>query len=197
MSKLPEISMFVHWFASKGWTPFEFQTDTWQAYAEGKHGLLNAPTGSGKTYALWVPIFLDILKFKAAQQRKTSSLKAVWITPLRALSIEIQQAAEQLIDDLNLDMTIGIRTGDTPQSDRAKQKRNMPDLLVTTPESLQLLLASKGYPKTFRDCQAIVVDEWHELLGTKRGVQMELALSRFKTINPKLSTSGRQSKTIG
>ena len=196
MSKLPEISMFVHWFASKGWTPFEFQTDTWQAYAEGKHGLLNAPTGSGKTYALWVPIFLDILKFKAAQQRKTSSLKAVWITPLRALSIEIQQAAEQLIDDLNLDMTIGIRTGDTPQSDRAKQKRNMPDLLVTTPESLQLLLASKGYPKTFRDCQAIVVDEWHELLGTKRGVQMELALSRFKTINPKLRIWGI-SATIG
>lgn len=196
MSKLPEISMFVHWFASKGWTPFEFQTDTWQAYAEGKHGLLNAPTGSGKTYALWVPIFLDILKFKAAQQRKTSSLKAVWITPLRALSIEIQQAAEQLIDDLNLDMTIGIRTGDTPQSERAKQKRNMPDLLVTTPESLQLLLASKGYPKTFRDCQAIVVDEWHELLGTKRGVQMELALSRFKTINPKLRIWGI-SATIG
>lgn len=196
MSKLPEISMFVHWFASKGWTPFEFQTDTWQAYAEGKHGLLNAPTGSGKTYALWVPIFLDILKFKAAQQRKTSSLKAVWITPLRALSIEIQQAAEQLIDDLNLDMTIGIRTGDTPQSERTKQKRKMPDLLVTTPESLQLLLASKGYPKTFRDCQAIVVDEWHELLGTKRGVQMELALSRFKTINPKLRIWGI-SATIG
>lgn len=196
MSKLPEISMFVHWFASKGWTPFEFQTDTWQAYAEGKHGLLNAPTGSGKTYALWVPIFLDILKFKATRPRKTSSLKAVWITPLRALSIEIQQAAEQLIDDLNLDMTIGIRTGDTPQSERTKQKRNMPDLLVTTPESLQLLLASKGYPKTFRDCQAIVVDEWHELLGTKRGVQMELALSRFKTINPKLKIWGI-SATIG
>lgn len=196
MSKSPEISMFVHWFASKGWTPFEFQTDTWQAYEEGKHGLLNAPTGSGKTYALWVPIFLDILKLKAAQQRKTSSLKAIWITPLRALSIEIQQAAEQLIDDLNLDMTIGIRTGDTPQSERTKQKRKMPDLLVTTPESLQLLLASKSYPKTFRDCQAIVVDEWHELLGTKRGVQMELALSRFKTINPKLRIWGI-SATIG
>ena len=196
MPKPTNISLFTNWFTSRGWTPFEFQTDTWQAYADGKHGLLNAPTGSGKTYALWVPIFLDILKFKAAQQRKTSSLKAVWITPLRALSIEIQQAAEQLIDDLNLDMTIGIRTGDTPQSERTKQKRKMPDLLVTTPESLQLLLASKDYPKTFRDCQAIVVDEWHELLGTKRGVQMELALSRFKILNPKLRIWGI-SATIG
>lgn len=196
MPKSPDISFFTNWFASKNWTPFEFQTETWQAYAEGKHGLLNAPTGSGKTYALWVPIILEILKLKAEQKRKTSSLKAVWITPLRALSIEIQQAAQQLIDDLDLDMTIGIRTGDTPQKERARQKRKMPDLLVTTPESLQLLLASKNYPKTFKDCQAIVVDEWHELLGTKRGVQMELALSRFKTINPNLRIWGI-SATIG
>jgi ATP-dependent Lhr-like helicase len=196
MPKPADISLFTNWFASKGWTPFQFQTETWQAFSEGKHGLLNAPTGSGKTYALWVPIFLEILKLKAEQKRTSSSLKAVWITPLRALSIEIKQAAEQLILDLDLDMTIGIRTGDTPQKERAKQKRKMPDLLVTTPESLQLLLASKHYPKTFRDCQAIVVDEWHELLGTKRGVQMELALSRFKTINPKLRIWGI-SATIG
>jgi ATP-dependent Lhr-like helicase len=196
MPKPADISLFTNWFASKGWTPFQFQTETWQAFSEGKHGLLNAPTGSGKTYALWVPIFLEILKLKAEQKRTSSSLKTVWITPLRALSIEIKQAAEQLILDLDLDMTIGIRTGDTPQKERAKQKRKMPDLLVTTPESLQLLLASKHYPKTFRDCQAIVVDEWHELLGTKRGVQMELALSRFKTINPKLRIWGI-SATIG
>jgi ATP-dependent Lhr-like helicase len=196
MPNSPDITLFKTWFASKGWAPFQFQTETWTAFADGKHGLLNAQTGSGKTYALWVPIFLDILKLKAKQKRKNSSLKAVWITPLRALSIEIQQAAEQLISDLELDMTIGIRTGDTPQSERAKQKRKMPDLLVTTPESLQLLLASKNYPKTFKDCQAIVVDEWHELLGTKRGVQMELALSRFKTINPKLRIWGI-SATIG
>jgi len=196
MPKTADISLFKHWFSSKGWTPFRFQTETWEAFGEGKHGLLNAPTGSGKTYALWVPIFLEILKLKSEQKRKGSSLKAVWITPLRALSIEIQQAAEQLIEDLELDLSIGIRTGDTPQKERAKQKRKMPDLLVTTPESLQLLLASKDYPKTFKDCRAIVVDEWHELLGTKRGVQMELALSRFKTINPELRIWGI-SATIG
>ena len=196
MSKSQDISLFTNWFTSKSWTPFDFQTDTWQAYAEGKHGLLNAPTGSGKTYALWVPILVEILKLNQNKTRKSSSLKAVWITPLRALSVEIKQAAEQLISDLDLDITIGIRTGDTTQSERAKQKRKMPDLLVTTPESLQLLLASKNYPKTFQDCQAVVVDEWHELLGTKRGVQMELALSRLKTINSKLRVWGI-SATIG
>jgi ATP-dependent Lhr-like helicase len=196
MSKSQDISLFTNWFASKSWIPFDFQTDTWQAYAEGKHGLLNAPTGSGKTYALWVPILVEILKLNQNKTRKSSSLKAVWITPLRALSVEIKQAAEQLISDLDLDITIGIRTGDTTQSERAKQKRKMPDLLVTTPESLQLLLASKNYPKTFQDCQAVVVDEWHELLGTKRGVQMELALSRLKTINSKLRVWGI-SATIG
>lgn len=196
MSTSQDISLFTTWFASKSWTPFDFQTETWQAYAEGKHGLLNAPTGSGKTYALWVPILTEILKLNQSKTRKSSSLKAVWITPLRALSVEIKQAAEQLISDLNLDITIGIRTGDTSQSERAKQKRKMPDLLVTTPESLQLLLASKNYPKTFQDCQAVVVDEWHELLGTKRGVQMELALSRLKTISSKLRVWGI-SATIG
>ncbi|WP_041758291.1 ligase-associated DNA damage response DEXH box helicase [Psychroflexus torquis] len=196
MSTSQDISLFTTWFASKNWTPFDFQTETWQAYAEGKHGLLNAPTGSGKTYALWVPILTEILKLNQNKTRKSSSLKAVWITPLRALSVEIKQAAEQLISDLNLDITIGIRTGDTSQSERAKQKRKMPDLLVTTPESLQLLLASKNYPKTFQDCQAVVVDEWHELLGTKRGVQMELALSRLKTISSKLRVWGI-SATIG
>ncbi len=196
MATTPDISIFKAWFQAKGWTPFSFQTQTWKAFEEGKHGLLNAPTGSGKTYALWVPILVEVLKLKAEQKRNAYSLKAIWITPLRALSIEIKQAAEQLIQELNLEVSIGIRTGDTPQNERAKQKRNMPDLLVTTPESLQLLLASKNYVKSLQNCQAIVVDEWHELLGTKRGVQMELALSRFKTINPRLRIWGI-SATIG
>lgn len=115
---------------------------------------------------------------------------------MRALSVEIQQAAQRFADDLGIGLTVGIRTGDTSQSERAKQKRQMPDLLITTPESLMLLLASKGYDKTFKTLTAIVVDEWHELLGSKRGVQMELALSRLKTVSPKLRIWGI-SATIG
>ncbi|CAM3346285.1 ligase-associated DNA damage response DEXH box helicase [Aequorivita lipolytica] len=185
------------WFESKNWTAFPFQQKTWKAFLDGKHGLLNAPTGSGKTYALWVPIVLQYLKENPNYKTKhTKGIKAIWITPLRALSIEIQQSAQRFADDLGTGLTVGIRTGDTSQSDRAKQKRQMPDLLITTPESLMLLLASKDYDKTFKSLTAIVVDEWHELLGSKRGVQMELALSRLKTVSPKLRIWGI-SATIG
>ncbi|MBB6682031.1 ligase-associated DNA damage response DEXH box helicase [Aequorivita sp. 609] len=191
------ISLTTSWFQSKSWTPFPFQKQTWKAFLDGKHGLLNAPTGSGKTYALWVPIVLQYLKQNPDYKTKhTKGIKAIWITPLRALSVEIQQSAQQFADDLGTGMTVGIRTGDTSQSERAKQKRQMPDLLITTPESLMLLLASKGYEKTFKTLTAVVVDEWHELLGSKRGVQMELALSRLKTVSPNLRIWGI-SATIG
>jgi len=164
---------------------------------EGKHGLLNAPTGSGKTYALWFPIVLNYIKNHPDYKTKhKKGLKAIWITPLRALSQEIKQSAERITQDLETQMTVGIRTGDTSAKERAKMRTNMPDLLITTPESLHLLLSSKGYEKTFKDCSAIVVDEWHELLGTKRGVQMELGLSRLKTICKQLRIWGI-SATIG
>ena len=186
-----------NWFHIQGWEPFQFQKDTWKAFLQGKNGLLNAPTGSGKTYALWFPIILDYIKNNPGYKTKhKKGLKAIWITPLRALSEEIRQSAERVAADLGTQMTVGIRTGDTAIKERTAQKKNMPDLLITTPESLQLLLASKGYAKTFEDCSAIVVDEWHELLGTKRGVQMELALSRLKTVSKKLRIWGI-SATIG
>ena len=185
------------WFQDQGWKSFPFQTQTWTAFLQGKNGLLNAPTGSGKTYALWFPIVLDYMKKNPNYKTKHKpGLKAIWITPLRALSVEIKQAAERIVEDLELPLTVGIRSGDTSQSERAKQSKKMPDLLITTPESLQLLLASKEFAKIFANCSAIVVDEWHELLGTKRGVQMELALSRLKIVAPKMRIWGI-SATIG
>lgn len=197
LNKIDLIKIAEDWFQQKNWTPFPFQQKTWKAFLDGKHGLLNAPTGSGKTYALWVPIVLQYLKENPDYKTKhKKGLKAIWITPLRALSVEIQQAAQRFADDLGTGLTVGIRTGDTSQSERAKQKRQMPDLLITTPESLMLLLASKAYDKTFKTLTAIVVDEWHELLGSKRGVQMELALSRLKTVSKELQIWGI-SATIG
>jgi len=185
------------WFQQQGWKPFPFQTQTWIAFLQGKNGLLNAPTGSGKTYALWLPIILNYIRKNPNYKTKhTPGLKAIWITPLRSLSVEIKQAAERVVNDLDIKMTVGIRSGDTTTGERAKQKEKMPDLLVTTPESLQLLLAAKGYDKIFGNCTAIVIDEWHELLGTKRGVQTELALSRLKKIAPNLRIWGI-SATIG
>ena len=185
------------WFHKQGWKSLPFQKQTWTAFLQGKNGLLNAPTGSGKTYALWIPIVLDYIKSNPDYSTKhPPGIKAIWITPLRALSVEIKQAAERVVNDLGTNITVGIRSGDTSASERARQKDKMPDLLITTPESLQLLLATKGYEKIFKNCTSIVIDEWHELLGTKRGVQTELGLSRLKTIAPKIRIWGI-SATIG
>ncbi|MGJ8665125.1 MAG: ligase-associated DNA damage response DEXH box helicase [Patiriisocius sp.] len=197
MKEAQVTNLATSWFESKGWKPFPFQKETWKAFLEGKNGLLNAPTGSGKTYALWIPVVLQYLKDNPDYKTKhIKGIKAIWITPLRALSVEIEHAAQRFANDLETGLTVGIRTGDTSQNERAKQKRNMPDLLITTPESLMLLLASKGYEKTFKTLTAVIVDEWHELLGSKRGVQMELGLSRLKTIAPKMRIWGI-SATIG
>ncbi|MEM1257819.1 MAG: DEAD/DEAH box helicase, partial [Bacteroidota bacterium] len=185
------------WFQDQGWKPHAFQKETWTFFLQGKHGLLNAPTGSGKTYALWFPIVLNYIKNNPNYKTKPKrGLKAVWITPLRALSQEIKQSAERIVEDLELPMTVGIRTGDTSNKERARQRNLLPDLLITTPESLQLLLASKDYANKFKHCSAMVIDEWHELLGTKRGIQMELALSRLKTVCSNLRIWGI-SATIG
>ena len=197
MTKDQLYSIAENWFAQQDWKAFAFQKNAWKAFLQGKHGLLNAPTGSGKTYALWFPIVLEYIKNHPDYKIKhKKGLKAIWITPLRALSHEIKQSAERVASDLGTSLTVGIRSGDTSTSERAKQKKIMPDLLITTPESLQLLLATKGYDQTFKNCSAIVVDEWHELLGTKRGVQTELGLSRLKTVAKGLRIWGI-SATIG
>ncbi|MBW8201341.1 ligase-associated DNA damage response DEXH box helicase [Flagellimonas abyssi] len=197
MNRKELLEIAENWFQEQNWKPFSFQKESWNAFLEGKHGLLNAPTGSGKTYALWFPIVLNYIKNNSDYKTKhKKGLKAIWITPLRALSQEIKQSAERITQDLETQMTVGIRTGDTSAKERAKMRTHMPDLLITTPESLQLLLSSKDYKKTFKNCSAIVVDEWHELLGTKRGVQMELGISRLKTICKELRIWGI-SATIG
>ncbi|MCP9198972.1 ligase-associated DNA damage response DEXH box helicase [Gramella sp. GC03-9] len=197
MQRKELIKLADDWFANQDWKPFKFQKDTWKAYLQKKNGLLNAPTGSGKTYALWVPIVLEyIRKNPDYKEKHKKGLKAIWITPLRALSVEIQQAASRFAEEMGTGFTVGIRTGDTPQKERSAQKRSMPDLLITTPESLHLLLSSKNYGKMFKNLDAIVIDEWHELLGSKRGVQVELALSRLKTISKNLRIWGI-SATIG
>lgn len=180
------------WFKSKDWQPHEFQEKCWQAIGKGYSGLLNAPTGYGKTYALWFGILQDYL----GRKKQPPGLHCLWITPLRALSKEILNATQRVSEDLGVNYTIGMRTGDTSVKERKQQKKNMPHALITTPESVHLLLAQKGYESMFKNLQFVVVDEWHELLGNKRGVLIELALSRLKAINPKLKVWGI-SATIG
>lgn len=193
----PLLAKGVAWFKSKDWTPFPFQLEAWEAYLTGKSGLVNAPTGSGKTYSLILPILLEYLGEVGAGQTPKPGLRALWITPIRALTREIQQAAQRACDDLGVPWTIGIRSGDTSSSDRAKQKRKPPEILITTPESLHLLIAAKDNRKFFQNVRCLVADEWHELVGTKRGVLLETGLSYLRALRGDDFRTWGISATIG
>lgn len=185
------------WFDKMGWKPFAFQLQAWEAYLAGQSGLVNAPTGSGKTYSLLVPIALEFIRDQAQLKLDSDSgLQAIWITPIRALAKEIELSATRLVEGMGLPWKVGVRSGDTKLSERMKQKTKPPQILITTPESLHLLLAQKNYPDFFKGLKVIVADEWHELMGSKRGVQVELALSRLKAVVPSLKVWGI-SATIG
>jgi ATP-dependent Lhr-like helicase len=169
------------WLAAKDFIPFAFQEETWQHIIKKKSGLVNAPTGCGKTFSVFLGAVISFINDNPEnyKTKNKNGLQLLWITPLRALAKDIGRAMEEVIEELGMSWKIGIRNGDTSISDRAKQKRNVPEILIITPESLHLLLAQKRYPEVFKSLKIIAVDEWHELLGSKRGVQVELALSRI------------------
>ena len=169
------------WLQQKGNQPFLFQQQTWQEILRKKSGLVNAPTGFGKTYSVFLSAVINFINDHPAtyQTQKNNGLQLIWITPLKALAKDIGRAMDEVIFELGLQWQVGVRNGDTSISDRQKQKRKMPEVLIITPESLHLLLAQKDYPTVFESLKIIAVDEWHELLGSKRGVQVELAISRI------------------
>ena len=184
------------WFQSRNWKPFQFQEECWQAYLQGKSGLLNAPTGSGKTYAMWIPCVLEFLKTHERHE-VLPELHILWVTPLRALAKDIHRAMQEFCDEIELPWNVGLRTGDTPTSERQKQKKVAPQALVITPESLHILLSQKDHPNYFKTVKAVVVDEWHEIIGTKRGVATELAISRLKNLTHQPLKIWGISATIG
>lgn len=195
MSPSPDLAGV--WFARQGWSPFPFQEQVWQAVAEGESGLLHASTGAGKTYAVW---FAALNRFaesgSATASKQSAPLTVLWITPMRALAADTARALEAPLKDLDIAWDIGLRTGDTSSSERARQGRRLPSALVTTPESLTLLLTRADARQSFAGLRMLVVDEWHELLGNKRGVQLQLALARLRLWNPKLIVWGL-SATLG
>lgn len=150
----------LRYFQRKGWQPFEFQTQTWKDYLDGKSGLLNAPTGSGKTFALWFPLILEYIQEHPNDwqvARKNGTLM-IWVTPLRALAQDIQKAMQEVCQVMGLPWKVAVRNGDTDTKERSQQKKNPPECLVTTPETLHVLLAQKDNGKLFENLRAVVVD---------------------------------------
>ena len=175
------------WFATQGWAPFPFQEDVWAAFAGGESGLLHAPTGMGKTYAAWIP---PLVLGPVGTALAPPPLTALWITPLRALAADTGLALARAARTLQPHWTVDVRTGDTASSARARQNRQLPTALVTTPESLTLLQARADWRERLAHVSAVIVDEWHELMSSKRGVQVELALARLRTLRPELRVWG-------
>ncbi|MGI9215739.1 MAG: ligase-associated DNA damage response DEXH box helicase, partial [Hydrogenophaga sp.] len=181
------------WLATRGWSPFPFQQEVWDAMARGQSGLLHATTGAGKTYAVWLGALQALAD---AQAKRTPPLTVVWLTPMRALAADTLRALKEPLPDLAPAWTAGARSGDTSSSERAKQAERLPTVLVTTPESLSLLIARADAAETLGRTALVVVDEWHELMGNKRGVQAQLAIARLRQWNPALRVWG-MSATLG
>ena len=193
------MNLLENWFAAKGWQPFEYQRQTWAAYRDGHSGLVHAPTGMGKSYSVWLAIvgrWLDENPDPAHWPKQPEPLRALWITPMRALASDTLVSLQAPIVELDLPWTVDRRTGDTSEAIRRRQRQCLPTALVTTPESLSLLLSYPDADQRLASLEAVVVDEWHELLGSKRGVQTELALARLRSWNPLLRTWGL-SATLG
>ncbi len=207
------LKLVSEWMRSKERKPFPFQRATWKSINAGENGILHSPTGTGKTLAIWLGAIGSWLnrtgandlqqkqerleqKTKRVNRNKFEPIEVIWITPLRALAADTLLALKEPVADLNLPWSIELRTSDTSSSLKTKQKNRLPSCLITTPESLSILLS---YPETqvqFSSLKLIVLDEWHELMGTKRGVQAELGLSRLRTLSPDVRTWA-VSATIG
>jgi ATP-dependent Lhr-like helicase len=194
----PGLDAIHAWFAHNDWQPFPFQEEAWAAYRQGAHGLIHAPTGTGKTYAAWLgPLSQWIDQHPDRDQWPLHPpLQLIWITPLRALAGDTTENLLNAVIALGLPWTVELRTGDTTSSVKQRQRHTLPSALVTTPESLTLMLSYPDSRALFSTLTTIVVDEWHELLGTKRGVQTELALARLRRWHPEVRVWGL-SATLG
>ncbi|MGE3605120.1 MAG: ligase-associated DNA damage response DEXH box helicase [Lautropia sp.] len=195
------------WLADRGIVPFAFQRAVWRALRAGESGLLHASTGSGKTLAAWLGALDRLIAGarRADARRAGAALRIVWLTPMRALAADTHRAlAEPLahpavaeaLGARGLQPEVALRTGDTGSAERARQERRPPLALVTTPESLTLLCARADAPQRLGRVEVVIVDEWHELMGNKRGVQVQLALARLRRLNPALAVWGL-SATLG
>src|SRR6187200_3369540 len=194
---LPEV--FSRWFSSRGWSPRAHQLELLARARDGRSVLLIAPTGGGKTLAGFLPTLVELYERGAKPRRMVSTgkelrrsegLHTLYISPLKALAVDIARNLETPVREMGLPIRIETRTGDTPTSKRQRQRRDPPDILLTTPEQLALLLASADAPYLFGSLKRVILDELHSLVMSKRGDLLSLGLARLFTIVPALSTIG-------
>jgi ATP-dependent Lhr-like helicase len=191
----------IDWYQGQGWQPFDFQREVWAHYLDGGSGLIYSPTGSGKTYAAWMGALAEWLAesdhdWTPTKQQPAPPLRVLWITPLRALAADTAKSLIRPLTTLNIPWSVETRTGDTSGSVRSRQRQRLPTALITTPESLSLMLSWGNARDLLRDLRLVVVDEWHELLASKRGTQTELGLARLRRWTPNVRTWGL-SATMG
>jgi ATP-dependent Lhr-like helicase len=187
LTNTPGFKIIKNWLDAQDRKPFKFQQEAWESIINHESGLVNAPTGFGKTYSVFLGAVIQFINAHPEDftSKKNNGLQLLWVTPLRALAKDIARAMEEVIAELGMQWRIGSRNGDTPVAEKQKQKRSMPEVLIITPESMHLFLAQKDYAATFKDLKILAVDEWHELIGSKRGVQVELAVSRIVNVKKK------------
>jgi ATP-dependent helicase Lhr and Lhr-like helicase len=200
MQRRAPLQTILNYFEGKKQKPFPFQRDAWKAYSKGYSGLVHSATGTGKTLAVWLGPILEWLRQNRNRNdwnvKKPPSLRVLWITPLRALASDTENALRSPLEAMGIPWRLESRTGDSSTSRKAKQLVRLPTALITTPESLCLLLTHASLLPQLSGIEAVIVDEWHELLGSKRGIQVELALARLRKLNPALRTWGL-SATLG
>ena len=190
----------LDYFESRGQKPFRFQQNAWKAYEDGSSGLVHSATGTGKTLAVWLGPILEWLRQNKNRDewnpKSPPALRVLWITPLKALAADTENALRAPLESMRLPWRLESRTGDSRASIKAKQLKQLPTALITTPESLCLLLTHAPLQAQLSALEGVIVDEWHELLGSKRGIQVELALARLRKLNPSLRIWGL-SATLG
>ena len=185
---LPE--PFEHWFAGRGWAPRDHQLQLLETARGGRSALLIAPTGGGKTLAGFLPSLIELSERQSKPAGNRNRLHTLYISPLKALAVDVARNLKQPIDEIGLGVSVETRTGDTPQSRRRRQWHDAPEILMTTPEQLALLLSHPDSENYFAGLRRVVLDELHALVSTKRGALLALGLARLFSLAPGLTSIG-------
>jgi ATP-dependent Lhr-like helicase len=186
-ASLPPV--FRQWFESRGWEARKHQLELLRKAQGGRSVLLVAPTGAGKTLAGFLPSLVELAE-RGGKGREKRGLHTLYISPLKALATDVARNLETPVREMGLPIRIETRTGDTPSHKRARQIERPPDILLTTPEQLALLLAHREVRGLFKDLRRVVLDELHSLVTSKRGDLLSLGLARLFTMAPRLTAVG-------